>query len=69
MERVDKVHRDARNPRSHVLFQDGLRTLFPACQGTLPGKMVRVLEQLDHVDTDDDERRAAVAVRLETRGQ
>jgi hypothetical protein len=65
MDRVDKVHRGAR----HLVFKDGLRTLFPACQGTLPTKMVRLLEQLGHDDTDEDQRRAAVAVRLETRGQ
>jgi hypothetical protein len=49
MDRVDKVHRGPR----HLMFQDGLRTLFPACQGTLPPKMVRVLEQLDDEKQED----------------
>jgi hypothetical protein len=53
MDRVDKVHRGAR----HLVFKDGLRTLFPACQGTLPAKMVRVLERLD------DDKQDAPAIR------
>jgi len=50
MDRVSKVHRGAR----HLVFKDGLRTLFPACQGTLPAKMARLLERLD-----DDKRKDA----------
>jgi hypothetical protein len=49
MDRVDKVHRGAR----HLVFKDGLRTLFPACQRTLPAKMARLLERLDDDKQED----------------
>jgi hypothetical protein len=50
MDHVGKAHRDGRH--LHMVFEDGLRTSFPACQGTLPTKMVRLLEQLDDDDTE-----------------
>jgi hypothetical protein len=52
MDRVSKVHRGAR----HLVFKDGLRTLFPACQGTLPAKMARLLERLDDEKLKDTPR-------------